>query len=1051
MKIGRAQHSDEAHVRREDETGDWQASEAGTDGQQTGGATAAISELSTSARLLCECNRREDCEPLLKRMLGETDVLMASLAAENLAGVNPLVSALKELIRDLYKTRPDQVSPSPLRTITHALDFLRVSVGTPSCFDELERAPLKVLLVDDEPVCRRALEMSLGAAALAPTACGSAREALEVLRTGGFDVVFTDVMMPETDGFEFCSQVRSLPDCMDTPVIFVTCLSDSTTRSRSKLIGGCDLITKPFTPSEMILKAFTFGLKHRVAAAKNQSARQEALVSRGVACLDEQGKVESLNEEGGRLLGYLPAEAVGLHLRELLPKELQSGETADITQALLGGGSKCNQAIQVTARRKDGTSVPFVFNLVEHWAEGRRRFICMFRDARRGSNSSTAAAADAEAGNGSVCWPADTTAASQDSQEVGGVREETDGGNGRPAAEPRAASTASSALVPGPGNRFSSDAMGGLNGATSRAVSQSSEGGIGELDAARAALQERVQSESQLRGECARLEQELSAAKTSLAQTQGQLAAEARQRAEAEERASQLGQERKAIEQQLAQAKASHEKLQKFSVGCSLRLRALARAKVSEEKLQGELEQRRGQLEAASEALSTERSNLEAKARELDVAQAALQERAQSEGQLRAECARLEQELSAAETSLAQTQAQLAAEAQQRTTVEGRAGQLDQQRSALEQELARAKASEERLQCQLEEGRAQLEAEARQRMAAEGRAGQLERERSVLERELAGAKASGEKLQGESEERRAQLEAASQALATERSNLEAQAQELDAARAALEERAQSGSQLQAECAKLEQELSAAETSLAQTQAQLAAEAQRRTAAEGRAGQLGQERTVLKQELARAKASEEKLQSELEERRAQLEAASQGVSSERSNLEAQARELDVARAALEERARSESQLRAECARIEQELGAAETSLAQTQGELALAKASQEELQGQLEEKRAQLEAASEALATGRSNLEAKGRELDAARATLQERAQSESRLRGECARLEQELGAAETSLAQTQTQLCSAQRVVSVSVRTLKNLEAGAFSRGLGPEVTAHRR
>jgi CheY-like chemotaxis protein len=203
-------------------------------------------------------------------MLGEMDVLMASLAAENTGGVNPLVSALNNLIRDLY-TAPDKVDSSPLRTITHALDFLRVSVGSRWCLDELERAPLKVLLVDDDPICRSALAVSLRGTALAPTACGSAREALEVLRTGGFDLIFTDILMPEMDGFEFCSQVRNLPNCLDTPIIFVTCLADVATRSRSKLIGGCELITKPLTPSEMILNAFTFGLKRRVAAAKNQT------------------------------------------------------------------------------------------------------------------------------------------------------------------------------------------------------------------------------------------------------------------------------------------------------------------------------------------------------------------------------------------------------------------------------------------------------------------------------------------------------------------------------------------------------------------------------------------------------------------------------------------------------------------------------------------------------------------------------------------------------------------------------------------------------------
>jgi len=295
MNNGRAEQSDETRVRPEDETSNRQASKAKADGRQSGSATAAILKLSTSARLLGKCNRREDYEPILKRMLGEMDVLMASLAAENPGAVNPLVSALKELIRDLCKA-PELVNPSPLRTIAHALDFLRASVGSRCHLDELERAPL----VDDDLVCRSALAVSLRGTALAPTACGSAREALEMLRTGAFDVIFTDVLMPEMDGFQFCRQVQDLPNCLGTPIIFVTCLTDSATRSLSKFVGGCELITKPMTPSEMILNALTFGLKRRVAAAKTQTVRQEGLVSRDVACLDEQGKVKSVNEERAR-------------------------------------------------------------------------------------------------------------------------------------------------------------------------------------------------------------------------------------------------------------------------------------------------------------------------------------------------------------------------------------------------------------------------------------------------------------------------------------------------------------------------------------------------------------------------------------------------------------------------------------------------------------------------------------------------------------------------------------------------------------------------------
>ncbi len=67
-----------------------------------------------------------------------------------------------------------------------------------------------VLLIDDAPFFRDMLAPVLKAAGYAVTAVGSAREALALLRGGrGFDVVITDVDMPDMDGFELAAALRT--------------------------------------------------------------------------------------------------------------------------------------------------------------------------------------------------------------------------------------------------------------------------------------------------------------------------------------------------------------------------------------------------------------------------------------------------------------------------------------------------------------------------------------------------------------------------------------------------------------------------------------------------------------------------------------------------------------------------------------------------------------------------------------------------------------------------------------------------------------------------
>ena len=138
------------------------------------------------------------------------------------------------------------------------------------------RTPIRMLAVDDDPVCLRTLMMlASNNNGVRLVACDGAEPALRQLKTGDFDLILSDILMPGMDGFEFVAEVRKLPKHRATPVVFVTALSDFETRSRSVLSGGCDLIAKPFTAGEVLVKALTLGLKRRFdSAAAVAVARQ---------------------------------------------------------------------------------------------------------------------------------------------------------------------------------------------------------------------------------------------------------------------------------------------------------------------------------------------------------------------------------------------------------------------------------------------------------------------------------------------------------------------------------------------------------------------------------------------------------------------------------------------------------------------------------------------------------------------------------------------------------------------------------------------------------
>ena len=84
--------------------------------------------------------------------------------------------------------------------------------------------------------------------------------------TENFDLILLDLMLPGTDGFEICKQIRST---RNTPVIIVSAKKDDIDKIRGLGLGADDYITKPFSPSEM------------VARVKAHLARYERRIGKG--------------------------------------------------------------------------------------------------------------------------------------------------------------------------------------------------------------------------------------------------------------------------------------------------------------------------------------------------------------------------------------------------------------------------------------------------------------------------------------------------------------------------------------------------------------------------------------------------------------------------------------------------------------------------------------------------------------------------------------------------------------------------------------------------
>ena len=105
---------------------------------------------------------------------------------------------------------------------------------------------LKVLLVEDFKTMRKAIIRILHEIDLDVLEAGNGIEALKVLDTEKVDIVFTDLVMPEMDGYELCEEIRRRHDIQHLPIVVVSTHRDAKYVIQALREGADDYLSKPF-------------------------------------------------------------------------------------------------------------------------------------------------------------------------------------------------------------------------------------------------------------------------------------------------------------------------------------------------------------------------------------------------------------------------------------------------------------------------------------------------------------------------------------------------------------------------------------------------------------------------------------------------------------------------------------------------------------------------------------------------------------------------------------------------------------------------------------
>jgi len=113
----------------------------------------------------------------------------------------------------------------------------------------------RILVVEDDPSIRLGLEDTLRAKGYDVDATSRGEDGAERARSGRYDLVVLDIMLPDIDGFEVCRRIRAgAPPASRTPVIILSARGAELDRVRGLEIGADDYVTKPFSLMELLAR-----------------------------------------------------------------------------------------------------------------------------------------------------------------------------------------------------------------------------------------------------------------------------------------------------------------------------------------------------------------------------------------------------------------------------------------------------------------------------------------------------------------------------------------------------------------------------------------------------------------------------------------------------------------------------------------------------------------------------------------------------------------------------------------------------------------------------
>lgn len=146
---------------------------------------------------------------------------------------------------------------------------------------------IKILVVEDDIKLNQLVCTYLKDNGYAAGGCLNPREAYDLMYNHLYDLIISDIMMPEIDGFEFAEAVRDVNKTI--PILFMTARDDISSKQRGFRVGIDDYMVKPIDMDELVLRVGALLRRANIASEKR--------LTMGSLVLDADATAATVNGE----------------------------------------------------------------------------------------------------------------------------------------------------------------------------------------------------------------------------------------------------------------------------------------------------------------------------------------------------------------------------------------------------------------------------------------------------------------------------------------------------------------------------------------------------------------------------------------------------------------------------------------------------------------------------------------------------------------------------------------------------------------------------------